>query len=138
MIALGLFIMAIAFRWRGGFVSHTTAIAIAVVGLSAMAVVGLWLVTLPWMTTYRRSSKWFRDVAVAGGFAALVSSGGHSLLLFRPQYLTRVTFFELQIVCFVLGGMWMGLLFSLLFSAEFWEPRRPSIRRDRMLRKRQV
>jgi hypothetical protein len=138
MIALGFFIMAIVFRRGGGLVSHAIEIAIALVGLSAIAVVGLWLITLPWMAKYRHSSKWFRDVAIAGGLAALVSSGGHSLLLSRPQYFTRVTSLELQIVSFVLGGMWMGLLFSLLYSAEFWEPRRPSVWRDRMLRKRQV
>src|SRR5437870_1677124 len=86
IIALGLFTMGIAFRWSGGAVSDTTAIVIAVVGLSAIAVVGLWIITLPWTKKYRHSSKWFRDVAVAGGLAAFVSSGGHSLLLFRPQH----------------------------------------------------
>ncbi len=110
----------------------------AALGLSGIALVGLWLITLPWMTKYRQSSKWFRDVAVVGGLAALLSSAGHLLLLFRAHHLSRVTFIELQIISFVLGGMWMGLLFSLLFSAEFWEPRRPSHWRTQMLRKRQV
>jgi len=108
------------------------------IGLFGIAVVGIWLVALPWTRKYRRSSRWFRDVAVAGGLAALLSSGGHSLLLFRAHHLSRVTFIELQIISFVLGGMWMGFLFSLLFSAEFWEPRRPSHWRTHMLRKRQV
>jgi hypothetical protein len=106
--------------------------------LAAIAVVGFWLVILPWTSKYRHSSRWLRDIAVAGGIAALVSSGGHSLLLVHGHALERARFFELQVLSYLAGGMWMGLLLSLMFSAEFWEPRGPSHWKTQMLRSRKV
>jgi hypothetical protein len=108
------------------------------IALLAIAIVGIWLIALPWTTKYRRSSRWFRDVAIAGGFAALLSSSGHALLLFHAHALSRVRFVELQTLVQVVSGMWMGLLFSLLFSAEFWEPRPPSHWRTRLLKGREI
>src|SRR5438094_8852171 len=93
--------------------------------LVAIAAIGVWLVVLPWTPKYLRSSRWFRNIAVAGGIAAVVSSSGHTLLLLHGHALDWARFFELQVVSYLAGGMWMGLLFSLVFSAEFWEPRGP-------------
>jgi len=48
------------------------------------------------------------------------------LLVFRPHSFDQVAAYELRTAAVLLGGLWLGFLFSLLFSAEFWEPRRPS------------
>ena len=138
MIALGFFALAIMFYRVGGLVSHATDIAIAVVGLSAIAIAGLWLLTLPWTAKYRACSRWFRDVSVSAGIAALVSSGTYALLLSRSPSFSHVRLYELRTLACFASGMWMGLLLSLLGSVEFWEPRQPSTWRTQMLRKRQV
>jgi hypothetical protein len=99
---------------------------VAGIALFAIGIVGLWLLALPWTSKYRRSSRWFRDVAVAAGLAAVFSSSGHALVLFYGHALSRVTFLEMQILSQVVSGIWMGLSFSLFHSSDFWEPRPPS------------
>jgi hypothetical protein len=112
--------------------------AIAASFLIAIAAIGVWLIVLPWTAKYRRSSRWLRDVAIAGGIAALLSSSGHSVLLFYGHALDRARFLEVNVVSYLASGMWMGLLLSLVFSAEFWEPRGPSHWKTHMLRSRKV
>lgn len=114
-----------------------TEIAVAVILLSGPVAIGLWLVALPWMARYRRSSRWFRDAALWGGIAAVASSTAHGLLVFRPHSFDQVTAYELRTAAVLLSGLWLGFLFSLLLNAEFWEPRRPSAWRTQMLKRRQ-
>jgi hypothetical protein len=68
-----------------------------------------------------------------GGIAAVASSTAHGLLVFRPHSFDQVAAYELRTAAVLLSGLWLGFLFSLLLSAEFWEPRRPSAWRTPIL-----
>jgi hypothetical protein len=105
--------------------------------LIVIAIIGFWLLVLPWTSKYRRSSRWFRDIAVFAGVAAVLSSV-HALLLLDGHSLSPVTFLEMKILAPVAFGTWIGLSLSLFHSSEFWEPRRPSPWRTRALKSRKI
>src|SRR5438128_1849125 len=96
--------------------SEAIGIALA---LGAIAISGLWLIVLPFLR--RSSSRWFQQVSVSCGVAALLSTSGHTLLLLQPHRFDHVRHFEVQTLSMVLGGVWMGLLISLFFSRELWD-----------------
>jgi hypothetical protein len=58
---------------------------------------------------------------VTCGIAGLLSTAGHALLLLQPHRFDRARRFEVQTFSMVLGGVWLGLLISLLCSRELWD-----------------
>ena len=89
--------------------------------LGAIALSGIWLMVLPFLRA--SSSRWFRQVAVSCGIAAVVSTAGHALLLLQPHRFDHVRHFEVQTLSMVTGGVWLGLLMSLFCSRELWNSR---------------
>jgi hypothetical protein len=108
------------------------------IALLFIAIIGFWLVALPWTSKYRRSSRWFRDVAVFAGIAAVLSSSVYAVLVFDGHSLSPVTVLAMKILAPFASGLWIGCSLSLLHSSEFWEPRRPSVWRTRALESRKI
>jgi hypothetical protein len=108
------------------------------ISLIVIAIIGFWLLVLPWTSKYRRSSRWFRDAAVFAGLAAVASSSVYALLVFDGHSFSPVTFLEMKISAPFAFGMWIGLSLSLFHSSEFWEPRRPSPLRTWALKSRKI
>jgi hypothetical protein len=106
--------------------------------LFGIAIMGFWMMALPWTSKYRHSSRWFRDAAVFAGLAAVVSSGMYALLVFDGHSLSPVRFLEMKILAPFAFGVWIGISASLFNSSEFWEPRRPSPWRTRALARRKI
>ena len=87
--------------------------------LSVIAISGLWLICLPFLR--RSSSRWFRQVAVGCGIAALLSTSGHALLFLQSHRFDQVRHFEVQTLSMIMSGFWLGLLLSLFCSRELWD-----------------
>jgi hypothetical protein len=108
------------------------------IALLVIAIVGFWLIALPWTSKYRRSSRWFRDVSVFAGIAVVLSSTVYAVLVFDGHSLSPITFLEMKILAPFAFGIWIALSLSLFHSSEFWEPRRPSLWRTRALKSRKI
>jgi hypothetical protein len=124
----GIVFIAIAFAFIGLAILFRTHDAIGIaVSLSGISLVGIWFITLPFTATRRASSRWFRQVAITCGIAAVLSASGHALLFLQPHRFDRIQHFELQTASQFLGGLWLGLLLSLFWSEELWDSRKRNV-----------